>query len=258
LPIDLTVQEKLPPSLKFDVDLPTMTGGPSSTFTYNATLKNEGDEDLTVNLTADAPQGFQVSFKLLGNDVTTLPVPANSSKSLSIQAKPFLDVPVSTYPITVHAKGSQAEATLKLTAEVTGQPNLTVTAPDGRLSGQAYVGSETPLKVVLQNSGNAPVRGVELSSNAPSGWTVTFDPQQVGEIPVGQQVEVTAKVKPSDKALSGDYMMTVRAQPQDSASKSADFRITVLTSTLWGVAGVALIAIAVGVVAAAVLRFGRR
>ncbi len=40
--------------------------------------------------------------------------------------------------------------------------------------------------------------------------------------------------------------------------ETAEFRITVRTSTLWGVAGIALIALAVGVVGLAVVRFGRR
>jgi uncharacterized membrane protein len=53
-------------------------------------------------------------------------------------------------------------------------------------------------------------------------------------------------------------MLTVRARPQDSGYESADFRITVLTSTLWGVVGILLIAVAVAVVGWAVMRFGRR
>ena len=40
--------------------------------------------------------------------------------------------------------------------------------------------------------------------------------------------------------------------------KSANFRITVLTSTLWGAVGIAIIAIALLVVVFAVARFGRR
>jgi uncharacterized membrane protein len=37
-----------------------------------------------------------------------------------------------------------------------------------------------------------------------------------------------------------------------------DFRVTVRTSTLWGVVGIGLIAISVGIVGWAVMRFGRR
>ncbi len=112
--------------------------------------------------------------------------------------------------------------------------------------------------MIVRNTGTAPARAIEMSASEPAGWTVAFDPQLIGEIPAGEQVEVTAQIRPGDKALNGDYIVTVRAKPEGSTTKSAEFRITVLTSTLWGVVGVALIAVAVGVVALAVLRFGRR
>ena len=69
---------------------------------------------------------------------------------------------------------------------------------------------------------------------------------------------MTAKIKPAEKAVAGDYIVTMRARPAEGTNESAEFRITVATSTLWGVAGIALIAVAVGVVALAVMRFGRR
>jgi uncharacterized membrane protein len=48
------------------------------------------------------------------------------------------------------------------------------------------------------------------------------------------------------------------ARPDEGASESTEFRVTVLTSTLWGLVGVALIAVAVFGVGMAVMRFGRR
>jgi len=258
LPIELTVKEKLPPKLTLETDLPTVMGTPNTTFRYNVTLKNEGDEDLTVNLQADAPKGFRVSFKLTGNEVTSLPLKANRSERLSIEAEPFSDIPAGKYPFTILAQGSEAQATLALTAEVTGRPDLSVTAPDGRLSGQAYAGRETPLKIIVQNTGSAPARNVEMSASQPSGWSVEFEPREIAEIPAGQQIEVTTKIRPAEKAVAGDYMITIRARPKDSSTESAEFRITVLTSTLWGVIGVAVIAVAVLVVGLAVVRFGRR
>ena len=107
-------------------------------------------------------------------------------------------------------------------------------------------------------TGSAPARRVKMSASQPSGWSVTFEPEKIGEVPAGEQVEVTANLRPAEKALAGDYMVTVRAQPEGSSNKSAELRITVLTSTLWGIVGVGLIAVAVGVVGLAVLRFGRR
>jgi len=258
LPLEIVVQEKLPPRLRFDVDLPTLRGTSSTTFRFNVTLKNEGDEEITVNLVADTPPGFEVAFKLTGQEVTSVLLGANESKRLSIEARPYVELPAGSYPIEVVAQGGEAQATVTLTAEVTGQPDLNVTGVDGRLSGQAYVGRETTLKLLIQNTGSAPARGVELSASQPSGWKVEFDPEQIAEIPTGEQVEVTMKVRPSEQAIAGDYMVTVRARPEDGATESAEFRITVKTSTMWGLVGVALIAVAVFVVAQAVMRFGRR
>jgi len=53
-------------------------------------------------------------------------------------------------------------------------------------------------------------------------------------------------------------MVTFRAQPEGGSHESAEYRVTVRTSTLWGLVGVGLIAVAVVVVGAAVTRFGRR
>jgi len=71
-----------------------------------------------------------------------------------------------------------------------------------------------------------------------------------------QNVKLT--ISPSARAIAGDYQMTVRASATGGVSESANFRITVLTSTLWGAIGIAIIAVALLVVVFAVARFGRR
>lgn len=258
LPLTLTVQDKVPASLSFTADLPTLKGSPSTTFRYNTTLTNAGDQELTVNLTSDTPSGFVTKFMLSGQEVTSFPVSANQSKSISIELTPLSDLPAGDYPFIVYADAGDLQANVNLTVEVTGQYTLGVSGPDGRLSGNANAGKATTFQVVVSNTGTAPAQGVELSATAPSGWTVSFDPKVIDEIPAGNQVQVTANLTPADKAVAGDYIVTVNARPVDGAAKSADFRITVSTSTLWGVAGIALIAIAVGVVGMAVTRFGRR
>ncbi|HXQ34691.1 MAG TPA: NEW3 domain-containing protein, partial [Anaerolineales bacterium] len=95
-------------------------------------------------------------------------------------------------------------------------------------------------------------------ASAPAGWTVTLNPDTIVEVPANNEIDVTAEVKPADNAISGDYIVTFHAQPNESASKNADFRITVQTSTLWGAVGIGLIAVAVVIVGMAVTRFGRR
>ncbi len=260
LPIVLTVGKVLPPSLKLEVELPVLKGTPTTTFRYRATLKNESDQDLLVGLEADAPQGFEVVFKpqFSGQEVTTLPIKAGETKNLDIEVSPPPKVEAGEYAIRVTARAGAAKAGVELKAIVTGRPELTLTTPDGRLSGRAYAGRESPLKLVIKNRGSAEAKNVELSSFEPSGWEVTFDPKTIPSIPAGEKAEVTAKIKPSAKAIAGDYMVTITAKPKNGTSESADFRITVLTSTMWGIVGVGLVAVALGVLALAVARFGRR
>lgn len=259
IPLRFTVEEKLPPQMSLSIDgLPTKRGTPSSTFTYTVSLKNEGGEDLLVALSATQPKNTRVTIESSGQEVTELELPANETKNLTVKADPLINLEAGKYPFTVQAVAGDVRAELQLVAEVIGTGDLKISAPDGRLSGSATAGAETPLKLVLANNGTAPLRGVELSSREPSGWSITFDQQQIAEIPAGESVEVTARIKPPEKAVAGDYMVTINARPVDSSQKSAEFRITVRTSTLWGIAGIGLIAVAVGVVGMAVVRFGRR
>lgn len=259
LPIALTVEEKVPASLALETDLPMQRGKPSTTFRYNVTLKNEGDEDINVNLLASAPPFFNVVFKSGGAEVTAIPLEADGSKRLSVEVQPLLRIiPADTYPITVRAQSDDLEAAIDLMAQVVGESELNLTTPDGRLSGNANTGADATYRLVVQNTGTAAARNVEMTSSAPSGWTVTFKPELIEAIEPGEQAEVEAIVRPADQAIAGDYVVNFRARPEGGTQKSLEYRVTVYTSTLWGAAGVGLIALAVAVVGFAVSRFGRR
>lgn len=257
MPLEITLGQVLPPRLSLEAELPTLRGPSTSTFRYRVTVRNDSDQDQLVQLDAEAPRRFQVNFSLLGQQVTSVPVKAGESREVEVEVNMPEDTAAGTYPIAVRAASGGTSATLRLVAEVTGRPELRVTAPEGRLSGRAYAGSTEPLKVIVKNEGSAPARNVSLSASPPSGWEVTFEPERIDEIPPRGEKEVTARVRPSARAITGDYMVTITASGSD-ASASADFRITVLTRTLWGVVGVILIAAALVVVGQAVSRYGRR
>lgn len=259
LPLTFIIEERVPASLALTSDLPMQRGRPSTTFRYNVTLRNDGDDDITVDLTASPPPFFNVVFKSGTSEVTSIPLGANESERLSVEVQPLVRIiPADVYPITVRAQSEDLEATIDLMADVVGEADLTLTTPDGRLSGSANAGAETTFKVWLQNTGTAAARNIELTSTTPNGWTVTFQPEIVDVVEAGAQVEVEAIMRPSEQAVAGDYIVNVRARPEGGAQKSLEYRVTVYTSTLWGVAGVGLIALAVAVVGFAVSRFGRR
>lgn len=256
--LTLVVQAKLPPRLVFDVDLPSVRGAPDSTFRFSTTLKNEGDSDLSTNLLAKAPDGWTVTFRSAGQEVTSLPVQASGSESISVEVQAPEGVQLGSFPIYVTAEGGDVKAETTLTAEVVGQPQVALTTPDGRLSGQATLGQSTPFTLVVRNTGSAPAKKITMSATPPTGWTVDFQPASIETLAPGAELEVTATMRPADQAIAGDYVVSFSARPEEGRSVSSDFRVTVLTSTLWGVIGIVLIAVAVGVVGLAVARFGRR
>ena len=114
------------------------------------------------------------------------------------------------------------------------------------------------MTIVLRNDGSEAARDIELSATAPEGWKSSFDPKTVPQVAAAGTQDVKVTLTPSPRAIAGDYQIAVRAAATGGLSESANFRITVLTSTLWGAIGIAIIAIALLVVVFAVARFGRR
>jgi uncharacterized membrane protein len=111
---------------------------------------------------------------------------------------------------------------------------------------------------VVRNDGSEAARNIALSATAPDGWKTSFEPREVPVLAAGKSQSVQLVFTPSARAIAGDYQTTVSANAAGGQSQSADFRITVLTSTLWGMVGIGVIAIALLVVVFAVARYGRR
>lgn len=259
LPLDLRLGDALPAKLDATADFPDLKGTPSSSYEYKITVNNESDRDTLVGLSSQAPAGFQVSFteRYGTQELTSVPIKAGEKKDLKAKVKLPEGIEAGKYKLAVIAKGDGVAAHLPLGLEVTGQPKVSLSTPDDRLSTQAYAGEDSPLNLVIQNNGSAEVQNVKLASSEPSGWVVKFTPDKIDAIPPGGTQTVKAMVTPPSKAIAGDYMVTLRANG-DGASDSSQFRVTVRTSTLWGIVGVGVIAAALMVLVVAVMRFGRR
>lgn len=259
LPITINLAEALAAKLTATPKFPVLKGSPKSNFDFNVTVKNESAADMTVNLKADTPAGFTSTFKEGYNtqEITSLVIKANESKDLTISIKPTPKAAAGQVPVNVTITGDKATVQTKLVLDISGQPALTVSGEDERLSGDAYAGQERSIPLVLTNTGTAPARGISLSATPPGGWKVTFDPKDLPEIPAGETVKANALVTPNAKSIAGDYVISIRASGE-GISEQASYRLTVLTSTLWGVTGIAVIGAALLVLVGAVGRFGRR
>jgi uncharacterized repeat protein (TIGR01451 family) len=170
---------------------------------------------------------------------------------------PSRGVAAGRYDAGFEVSGEGLSGTTQLSLDVTGEPQIAIVGPQERLSGEAVAGRESSFTFTLVNTGTAPATDLELSATPPSGWTVAFEPQDVAQIAPNSTGEVNVKITPSEQAIAGDYMVSVRAS-NDAVSESVQFRVTVRTSTMWGAAGLGVIAVAALVLGGAVMRYGRR
>ena len=259
LPVNVTLAKELPAKLSVQPQLPELRGATSSSFEYTLTVKNDSGKKLLVSLAADAPRNFDTSFtEAYGTQqLTAVPIEAGKSKDVKLKVSPPSTVDAGHYPVKVQVAAEGAQAATQVALDITGEPKLTLAGPDGLLSANATAGSETSVPVVVANIGTAPAENVTLSANAPSGWKVSFEPKAIDRIAPNQHRQVQAQITPPAKAIAGDYVNTFSASTHGE-NGAANFRVTVTTSTMWGVAGVGIIGVALLIMVGAVVRFGRR
>ena len=259
LPIAVTLAKELPAKLKVEAPLPALRGTPKSTFDYQLTIKNDSGRNLTVSFAADAPKNFETNFteNYGSQQISSIPVDAGQSKDIKLHVRPPSTADAKRYPIGVTVSAEDASAKTNVSLEIVGQPQLTIAGRDGLVSAKVEAGKESTVPMVVTNTGSAPADAVDLSSTAPSGWKITFEPKTLERIEPGKDAEVRASVTPTATSLAGDYMATIRAT-SGGESATTQYRMQVGTANTWIVAGAGIIGVAVLFMVAAVARFGRR
>jgi uncharacterized membrane protein len=261
LPVAVTLAKDLPAKLSLEPKLPSLRGSAKTSFEYQVSIKNDSGKNLLVSLAAQAPPNFDTSFtEAYGSqELSSIPVEAGQSKDVKLKVRPPSTVGAGRYPVSMRVSAEDANAQTQVELDITGQPRLSLSGREGRMSAEAIAGKEASIPVVITNTGTAPAEEVELSGSGPTGWKITFEPKTIDRLAPEQNKEVQALLTPSEKAIAGDYVASLRASSRGGGeSASGQFRITLSTSTVWGAAGVGIIAIALLVLVGAVARFGRR
>ena len=176
--------------------------------------------------------------------------------SADCSVTPPASVEAGTYTIPVKATSSSQDLEQDLKITITGTYALDVQTTDSRLSFDANVGKTQTVALNVINNGNIDLQNINLNSQAPSGWTVEFSESTIDLLPAGQTKEITVNVTPGKEAMSGDYIMKISAKNNET-SIDQSFRVTVKTSTLWGITGICLIGLILLGVSEVFRRFGR-
>jgi uncharacterized membrane protein len=255
----VALARELPARLSVESKLPALRGSAKSSFEYQLTIKNDSGRNLVASFAAAAPRNFETSFtEAYGSqELSSIPIEAGQSKDIKLKVRPPATVDAGQYPVGVTVTAEDATAKAELALDIAGQPQLQVTGRDGLLSARASAAQQTSVPVVVTNTGSAPADNIALSASAPSGWKVTFEPSTIERIAPGKDAEVQALITPGERSLAGDYQATIRAASRGETA-SSQFRITVTTSTAWGMMGAGVIGMALLLMVGAIARYGRR
>lgn len=259
LPLNIKIDTKASGADKIEVQYPALSGPDTATFSFRGTLYNNSGRERFYSLGAQAPDGWQVSFKpaYQNNQITSLSLEPGKSQDLDITVEPPNGVKAGEYTITAAAVSGSEVAKVDLQVVITGNYSLELSTPSGRLNQDVNAGKKSALTLEIENTGSADLQAINLSASAPPGWSVTFEPETIDQLKAKEKKQVTAYITPDSKAIAGDYIVSISASARET-SASADIRVTVHTSTLWGIVGVAIIAGVIYWVATTFKKYGRR
>jgi len=258
LPIDVVVAGEDSGNVSLTASYPVLSGDSASTFDFDLKLRNDTPRDIVFGLQGSGPDGWTVDVRPSSSDkASTALVNAGASTNIKVSATPSRFAAAGRYLLDIVAEGEGETADAQLGVEVTGSYELGLDTVDGRLNDSVAAGESGPVDLVVTNSGTAPLTNVALSAKTPTGWDVTFVPDTVASVDPASAVQVQAQVTPAGNAVAGDYALTISAAAAE-ARDDLQLRTTVETSSWWGAAAIAIIAVALGGLFLVFRRYGRR
>jgi len=237
-----------------------LAGSSTSTFNFSMTLRNNSNDQQGYSLAApEVPQGWQVKFTTSGSQqISSVNLDAGRSETITVGVTPPVDVEPGKYIIPVTATSTGTPLKLDFAVYIIGTYDMKLSTPTGLLTVDAVAGQGSTVTLNIENTGNADIANITLTAKStPANWTVTFDKDTIETLPAGQSAQVTATIKPAKDAVTGDYAIAIQAKSILAVSQ-AEFRVTVKTSTVWGIVGIVIIAAVVVALVLVFRRFGRR
>ncbi|SCG82582.1 hypothetical protein DW1_0975 [Proteiniborus sp. DW1] len=242
LTLDISLKELTKQDSKLTAEYPDLEGTPSTNFKYRVNLTNNSSTTQSYSLEANLPRGWQATFSPASSSekIASISVDPNRNQGIDINIDPPDQVTAGEYTVPIVAKSAEETLKLDLKVIIKGTYDIELSTPTGKLSDTVYAGKEKGIKLAISNTGSTDLENVTLSSWEPNNWEVTFEPKEIDVLKAGETKEVIAKIKSDSKALVGDYVVRLTARtPEDSSTQ--EFRITVKTSTTWGIIGILII-----------------
>jgi uncharacterized membrane protein len=222
-----------------------------SAFEFEITLYYEGPEARTFDLDAELPEGWTGTF--IGGypetEISAFTVePMKERETISFIVSPTEEnIPApGEYLFTVSAfSGDLSDSVDLKVIVVTAAPQYLLYMSTATLQSEFSIRPDQPnhISVQLLNAQTGTVNDIVFSAEKPEGWDVIFTPSTIASLEYGVTQEIDVVVRPPAGTEAGDYPLVLKASG-DQIDAEREYRMTVITSTAWGVAGI-IIAIAV-------------
>ncbi len=267
---DVIVLQDEAEKIELSCQFPVLSSYAGLYYTYDITVNYTGGKESKIfDLKAAVPEGFNFTISPgygEGKEIAAVRLDPTKGypENIKLTVRPYAwKVPApGEYPVSFEVSSGNVKSTLSLKAIVTANFDLKLTTPDGRLNTEATAGQDNQFIVVLTNTGSGNLEKLTVETKAsdrPQGWTVTYKPEKIDTLKAGDSKEIQVTIRPSDKTIAGDYMMSVESQPESKqAYANLQIRVTVLTPTIWGWVGVGIVVLVVLALAIMFIRFGRR
>jgi len=207
----------------------------SKTIELPLTVSNTGEVDKTVNLEAEVPAGWTVTFKTSTNMlVKSLYLKSGDSLSMKIVLKPADNAPIGDYEVVVKAV-DQTEILDSLALgislmEAAGELEVISTFTDVTVT----AGSSINFPIAVWNTGEKDALCLLTVPMAPDNWKTVFISGDIEVssllIAAGESTTVKLMVTPPNSVETGAYVLVASVASDDGTETLLSFNINVAGS----------------------------
>jgi uncharacterized membrane protein len=263
----LSPNQEQPPSeekLELGCLYPVMRDISGESFEFEVELEWQGSESKTFDLATTAPPKWVATVLRAYEDIEAPAIKLEAGKTLSTKVRVRL-APISgelpepgEYVVTLEVSSGDIREAIELTAEVTALYRFAFYTASGQLDTEVTAGKDNHLSLKVLNTGTAAIEKISLVSNEPSGWSVTFNPDDIEALEPLMVQEVDVVISPPGKTIPGDYMLTMTATSKDLPSHKLEIRVTTLKPAIWGWVAILIVVVVVAGLGVIFRRLGRR
>jgi uncharacterized membrane protein len=275
-------QEEPPPEepvverLELVSRFPVKQGESGGSFDFEVIFNYEGNESKVFEFKPTPPPGWEIASitryvsQEQQESILAMLIEPNLTYPARIQIKlaplPGNQPEPGEYTLTFEATSASGDLrdTIELEAVVTNLPpdyGAKFTTATGRLDYAVRGGEANLIQLKITNSGSGTLTNINFTSVKSENWGTTFSPSKIESLEPGESVDAEVNISPPRNTIAGDYRTLIRVGADTQAMRlqeELDLRIRVQTPTIWGAAGIGIVAAVIAGLAVMFRQLGRR